>query len=219
MGIKRVSGWIKDEKGSTSILIVLMMIVLVSIGYFTIAAANANARLGSAALEWNRNFYYLDGQGERFVAYVDALLLEAQRLANEYFESGSQTNFTHDDLPVEVQTGIREGYNAAGNNRARLIFVEETIDMLFFFYAEQTLTRLNEFYPGAVVSVLGEEFDIRGIVCDITLIHPNAPEYNLSITLNVLSHSDFRNEYRLGNTGAARYRITGWLKWQSVADE
>ena len=212
----RKNSFLKDESGSASILIVLMMIVLVSMGYFAIATANANSRLGDAAFLQNRKFYYLDGQGRRFVAHVDTLLLEAQRLANYYFESGSQRNFTHADLPVEMQTLIREGYGAAAN---RADFVEEIIDRLFFFYAAKELARLNEFYPGAVVTVLGEDFNIMGILCDINLTHPLMAEYNLSITLSVLSHRDFRAEYKMGNTEAARYRITGWLKWQISAGE
>jgi len=211
-----VSRVIKDEKGSTSILIVLMMIVLVSIGYFAITVASANTRLGIVTLDWNRNFYYLDGQGERFIAHMDTLLLEAQRLANGYFENGFQHRFTHEDLPVEIQTLIREGYGAAANRAA---FVEETIDMLFFFYADRELSRLSEIYPGVIISALGDDFNVRGIICDITLVHPEVPEYHLSITVSVLSHSAFRHEHRMGNTDATRYRITGWLKWQTAAGE
>lgn len=208
------------EGGSASVLIILMMVLLISMGYFAIASAVANTRHSAGAAEWKSNFFYLDGQGEEFIAHVDRLLLSAQESANEYFLTGAYRNFTHPDLVLEKQTFIQEGF---ANTAGREAFLEQVIDMLFFFYAERELRRLSDIYPGAVVSVLESDENsfvtVRGLICDITLTHPRSPGFHLSITVSVNSHSAFREEHRWGSREASRYRITGWLQWQSPGAE
>lgn len=215
-------GFFRDESAQASILIILIMIVLVSMGYATISAATANTRLSGLAADWNRRFFYLDGEGEKFIAHVDRLLLNAQNYTNEYFYDEAYRRFTHPDFAVEKQTFIRDNYDRTLSYEA---FVEETMDMLFFFYADREFERLSEIYPGVVISTLrarhedsGLDF-VRGIICDITLNHPDSPDFHLSITLSVNSHSDFRGLQRMGNSTASRYRITSWLQWQSTAAE
>jgi len=218
--IKQALSFLKNENGSTSILIILMMVVLVSMGYFALATASANTRLSAVAADWKSNFFYLDGQGKKFTAHVDGLLLLAQESANEYFTSESYRNFTHPDLTLEMQTFIREGYESANDQEA---FVEEVINMLFFLYADRELLKLSEVYPDVVVSALRDvegDFDVvLGLVSDITLTHPLSPDFHLSITLSVNSYSSFRAAHRAGNTRATRYRVTGWLQWQSQEPE
>lgn len=80
------------NKGSTSILVVFMMIVLITMGTFSITTANSNIVFSERLLDWNHTYYELDAKGEEFLFELDELLYKAQEnvihdpiKANEYF--------------------------------------------------------------------------------------------------------------------------------------
>jgi len=213
MRIKFLSGALS---GVIYILIIFAAIALLTMGYFSITASSVGIRAANESLEQNRKFYYLDGRGHEFIAHMDALLLSAQNLTNEYIESESYRRLTHPDLPLPMQTFIREGYNSASNSAA---FLEQVIETLFFFYADRELERLRDTYPDVILTVPGEYandfFNVRGLLGDITLTHPHTHDLHLSITVSVVNYNTFRAAQSVGNTGASRYRITSWRLWQN----
>ena len=216
MRIKFFSGALS---GAVSIVIIFATIVIVAMGYFSIAAGNISAVQSNEVLDWNRKFHYLDGRGHEFLAHMDTFLLRAQNLTNEYIESGSYRRLTHPDLPLEMQTFIREGHTADGSEA----FFEQIIEMLFFFYADRELEQLREIYPSVIITVPSEYangfVNVRGLLGDITLTHPQAQEMHLSIVVSVVNYNTFRAAQRAGNTDATRYRITSWRLWESPAED
>jgi len=186
-------------------------------GFLSVLSGQDNIKLSNTMLDWNVKFYYLDGRGAEFIAHVDKLLLNAQTRAAGYFESEAQHRFTHPDLPVYIQTFIREGYSAAQGSEA---FVNQILDMLFFLYADRELERLIDFYPGVIITAPREYINdvfsnAHALICDITLTHPESLDFHLSITVSVNSYTAFRQDLQSGNTAATRFRITGWRWWQS----
>jgi len=200
--------------GAVFITIIFMTIVLVGMGYSSIAAASQGVKEAQESTLDNQNFYYLDGRGAEFMAHLDALLLNAQNLTNEYIESGAYAGLTHPHIQLSMQTFIREGSAAA--NRAE--FMDSVIEMLFFLYADRELEALSEVYPDVIITATREyigEFDnVRALIADITITHPETHDLHLSITVSVNSYNSYRQEIGAGNA-ATRYRITSWRLWRS----
>ena len=201
--------------GLVFITIVFMTIVLVIMGYSSIAWANQGTRAVQESVVRNQKFYYLDGKGTEFIAHMDALLLNAQMLTNEYIESGAYAGLTHPHVQLPMQTFIREGSASAANSTE---FLNQVIEMVFFLYADRELEALSEVYSDVVITVAREytnDFEnVRALIADITFTHPQAYNLHLSITVSVNSYNAFRHEIGEGNT-ATRYRITSWRLWQS----
>jgi len=213
MDIKSLKNIAREEDGSTAVLVILMMIVLVSLGYFAIASANSNIKLSNNSMEWSGKYYHLDGEAEAFAAHVDNLLLNAQLLTNDYFDTGQYLEFTHPDLPLEMHMVITEGYKEA---RDKEYFLEESVDTIFYFYADKELAKLTDAYSSAVVSCLKDGDYVRGIICDITLDHSESPDFHLNVSLAVNSYSSYRYEHMEGNVSAKRYKVSGWSQWQNL---
>jgi len=215
MRIKFLSGALS---GAIFIVIIFMLIILAAMGYSGMMATNANLSASAESIEHNQKFYYLDGEGLKFIAHMDTLLLNAQNLTNEYIGSGAYTRLTHPDLPLSMQTFIREGYSDGGG-----AFLEQVIEMLFLFYADRELEGLREIYPSVVITAPSEYangFDnVRSLFADITITHPQVYNFHLSITVGVNSYNEFRYEHRAGNTFATRYRITSWRLWESPTQD
>ena len=213
MGISRLKYAAADEDGSTSVLVILMMIVLVSLGYFAIASANSNIKLSNNSLDWGKKYYYLDGEAEEFAAHVDGLLFNAQLLTNDYFDTRQYMELTHPDLPLDMHMVITGGYEDAWDKE---MFLEQSTDTIFYFYADRELAKLTETYPGAVVSCLRDGDYVLGIICDVTLDHVESPDYHLNVSLSVNSYSSYRYDQLSGVTTSKRYRVSDWSQWQNL---
>ena len=81
--MRKIKYLLGNENGASSVLVVFMMILLVTLGAFSISAANVNLKLCQKALNWNKAFYHLDGAGEEFRYEINLLLLEARNKATE----------------------------------------------------------------------------------------------------------------------------------------
>ena len=67
----------KRNGGAVSIQVVFLMLVLVTLGAFAIVSARANYNFSVKALDWNRMYYALEDDAERFVMTVDGILKDA----------------------------------------------------------------------------------------------------------------------------------------------
>ena len=212
MDTNRLKHAVRQEEGSTAVLVILMMIVLVSLGYFAIASANSNIKLSNNAQDWSKKYYHLDGEAEVFTAHVDELLLNAQLLTNEYFETQQYLELTHPELPLEMHMVITGGYEDAWDKD---FFIEQSLDTIFFFYADKELEKLSLTYPSAVVSCLRDGDYVLGIICNVTLDHEESLEYHLNVSLSVNGYSSYKYDHINGNTATKRYKVTEWNQWQN----
>ena len=72
-----MTGVNKANGGAVSIQVVFMMLVLVTLRAFAIVSARVNYNFSVKALEWNRMYYALEDQAERYVMSVDNALKNA----------------------------------------------------------------------------------------------------------------------------------------------
>ena len=70
---------INDESGATSVLVIFMMLVLVTLGAYSISSAHANYAFSSRSLEWKEAYYDCDAKAEVFLMDADTALARAER--------------------------------------------------------------------------------------------------------------------------------------------
>ncbi|MDR1560073.1 MAG: hypothetical protein LBS84_10330 [Clostridiales bacterium] len=68
-----------EENGAASVLIIFMMLVLVTLGAFSITAARVNYVFSGKALDWKTEYYECDALAEEFLMDFDAALAKAER--------------------------------------------------------------------------------------------------------------------------------------------
>ena len=68
---------LNSKSGAVSVQAIFMMLVMVTLGAFAITSARVNYTFSMKALNWNRMYYALEDQAERYVKEVDAILKEA----------------------------------------------------------------------------------------------------------------------------------------------
>lgn len=78
---------LKNERGASSILVIIMMVVLLVFGLAILTTSLSNLRLSERKKDWLNEYYLLEGQVVAEVAAYDHLLIEAETEAKLYMES------------------------------------------------------------------------------------------------------------------------------------
>ncbi|HAQ41521.1 hypothetical protein [Anaeropeptidivorans aminofermentans] len=204
-----------NEKGATSVLVILMMIVLVTLGSFAIASANSNIKLSKTSANWNKLYYELDSLGEKYLSDIDACLYRAEINAISYINNEEYEELTHKDLPIELHIAAREMMEEPQNIDLAYYNV---LNLVYYYYADTYIKELSEKYPENVISSLPDGAKISAIITDIILISPEEPDYYLNVSLEIrpLDYA-FSNEggnltYR--KSDSLRYSVISWQQAQ-----
>ncbi|MDR2939684.1 MAG: hypothetical protein LBV08_05115 [Clostridiales bacterium] len=88
------------KKGASSVLVVFIMIIFVTIGAFVILSANVNLNFSKKVEAWNKDYYLLEEESERFIAAVDSMLLETENEAAASMGNTGALNF--ESIYVEI---------------------------------------------------------------------------------------------------------------------
>ncbi len=67
----------KNQRGASSILVIILMVVLLVFGLAVLTTTLSNVRLGESKRAWLQDYYTLEALGEEQIAFYDTLLLEA----------------------------------------------------------------------------------------------------------------------------------------------
>jgi len=73
-----VKQFFTDESGASSVLIIFMMLVLVTLGAYSISSARINYVFSRKSMEWNKNYYECDLEAERFLMVLDKALADSE---------------------------------------------------------------------------------------------------------------------------------------------
>jgi len=77
----------KKEEGASAILVIVMMVVLLVFGLAVVTTSLSNVRLGERKQAWLSEYYELEAAAEKELAWLDALLLQAEADAKAYMLS------------------------------------------------------------------------------------------------------------------------------------
>ena len=128
---------IRNEKGASSVLVMLILIVLVSLGLAALTTSLASMRLGDKSAEWHMAYYELDRMAEKRVAAIDDAISDARASAETYMVSRLYLR-DRTDLSDELQEDIR---NIAGSSDMLTAEQKDLIgDTVFFFYIKKIIS-------------------------------------------------------------------------------
>lgn len=92
---------LNSEKGASSILVIIMMVVLLVFGLAVLTTSLSNVRLGDRKKAWLYDYYQLEGEGAKEIAAFDQLLLEAEAEAKIYLTTNNYQEDYMLDGPLE----------------------------------------------------------------------------------------------------------------------
>lgn len=91
---------IKNEDGSSSILVIILMVVLMVFGLAVLTTSLSNLRLSEKKRSWLADYYKVEGLAEKEIALIDHLLSESEDKALKVMEDGSYVDDYMLDGPV-----------------------------------------------------------------------------------------------------------------------
>lgn len=111
---------LKDTKGASSILVIIMMVVLLVFGLAVLTTSLSNVRLGERKRAWLSEYYQLEGASFTEIAAIDTLLLKAEAEARAYIETDDYMDDYMMDGPL-VGSQKQEVFALAYNDAVGLL--------------------------------------------------------------------------------------------------
>lgn len=91
---------LRSNKGASSVLVILMMVVLIALGLAALTTSLAAMRLGDKSGEWYEAFYALDNMAEVNLAVIDGYIKEADTDAKDYMQGTHKFELSDDLITV-----------------------------------------------------------------------------------------------------------------------
>ena len=135
---------LKSNRGSSSVLVIFVMVALVIFGVLSLMSSYANLKLSRKNLEWSGKYYALDSRGQACVEKVDGCLLAAEKEAKAYMEEieTGAVQPSAGDIPEDIAARIKEqALLYAGQGEGR--FVRNTWKKLYYYLAAAKIKNLT----------------------------------------------------------------------------
>lgn len=215
-GLKKINSIFKSEEGATSVLIIFMMIVLVTLGAFSITSANVNLKFSRKSVDLNKVYYDLDASGEKFLHDFDSQLAAAEKKAAEYMSEKGYMSDESAEIPMELQAQLNEKAGKSNNKEENMADIFNSVYLYWSLenlksladekYSELTIMPYTE--DGAVLDIFAE-FNIQSDIQENAnlKIGIDVNELNYEIAIVSDNVSGLKN-----NT--SRYMIVDWTEWQ-----
>lgn len=140
---------LKSERGSSSVLVALALIILVVFSVLAVTTSAANLRLARKNAETTRAFYSLDSEGERFVNTVYNSVISGRKKAAEAIRMISGGNIGKAGLPDQIAGIIAATLDGISGSATRSRYLDSLYRKLVSYYA---ISAMEEAYPGCVYS-------------------------------------------------------------------
>ncbi|MGI5877080.1 MAG: hypothetical protein ACOX7W_00580 [Christensenellales bacterium] len=135
---------IANEKGSTSVLVILVIIVLATFAGIAVTSSWINRKLAMKNVSWTEQYYEQDRLAEYKTARIDAVLLAAQEKALAYFTDGyfAQGKLPEGIAPSTVPENFLREADGARTGAQRVSAAETLFTRLYWYYAAEGLSRI-----------------------------------------------------------------------------
>lgn len=179
--INKIIKLYKNEKGATSILIIFMMIVLVTLGTFSITSANVNVKFGKKTVNLNKVFYELDTKGEKYLSDIDYALAKAESDAFLYMSKKGYSQPAFSNIPNDLQNNIFVNWPVS---KDKTEYGKEVFNKIYLYLANEYVLKLEELYPNNIVKASTNNNDIFEISTEIDI--QSDEDINSTIQISVL---------------------------------
>lgn len=207
----------ENEKGATSVLIIFMMIVLVSLGAFSITAANVNYKFSKEVMKHNKVYYDLEQKANIFIMDVDNEIEKSEDQAVDYIKEKKYEQEQVSGIPNAIQILIREKYDINNKNNS----LSEILNEVYLYYSTQNLLELKEKYQDSNIVTSLEENDItkEKITAEVILKSEIDVNVNLKLKMRVMpiSYDITDDGHRINGEKSeefSRYKIEEYNEWK-----
>lgn len=135
---------IRNNRGSTSVLVILVIIVLATFGGVAVTSSWTNKKLAMKSVAWNEEYCLQEQKAEYMTARIDAILLEAQNKTLEYFSEGdfAQGKQPSGVMPSLVSEDFLNSFEDNESKTERILAVRTIYRRLYYYYAAVKLQEL-----------------------------------------------------------------------------
>ena len=180
---------IKNERGTSSIFIVIILLCLLTFGILSMMSSFADLKLARKAETWVNTYYQLDNQGNIFISEVDLCLQNARDDSQDFMQNSA--------ISFEKQGEIGSLLSGLGPFAS-----PDTIYMLFAWQAlnsagYQTIPST----PEQILSLPAQNLVVNKL---FSAPSGNATQ-NLTVSIVMIPWSEQQIK---------RYQVLEWVQWQ-----
>jgi hypothetical protein len=207
---------INGDKGSSSVLVILIMLTLVVFGLLALMSTYSGLKLSRKNAEWTKEYYALDARAEAQLAKIDSCLFEAEEASQAYISSKAYEKQESSLMKSDCQKEIHQGWQSAVDGNKENEFIKSLHTKLYYTFAVEKLkAAANEEYEvntGLDFSNAGGIFAANAVIPDKGVVTVNGVvEEGKGEESRKLLFRLSAVESDAGNPGKAqRYKITAW---------
>jgi len=191
----RIRNVLKEEKGSSSIFIVIILLCLLTFGVLSLMSSYSDLKLARKAETWVTTYYQLDNEGSIFMSRVDNCLQTARVNYNDFRATGI--------IPAgsdEAQDHISAYISGLGANGSP--------DRLYMLFALQALKASGyqtiPETPEQLMAVNVLDYNSMIVKKNFSAVSGNATQ-NLTVAIGMIPWSQQQTK---------RYQVIEWKQWQ-----
>ena len=141
--------WLRSDRGSSSVLVALVLIVLVVFSVLAVTTSMANLRLARKNADTVKAFYSLDSEGERFLNVIYNSITISREKASYAVGSIKEGDLPSAGLPDAISEIIEATLTGLSGSRAREEYLDGLYPKLVTYFA---MSSIMDAYPGCVYS-------------------------------------------------------------------
>ncbi len=133
----------KSQKGASSVLVLLVMLLLVFLGVLAIVTSGSNLRLAKKNAESVKAWYRMDTIAERQLSDVVRNVRSSYADAVSYMEGRRFLDDRQDVVPMAAMPAIRFSWSGLSTDSARNAFLAELFPKVYAILSERALQALT----------------------------------------------------------------------------
>ncbi len=170
---------LRKRQGASSVLILFTVVILITLGLFTVVSASVNYSHSLKSSSWIRSYYELDSYGEALLANVDNALFQAEQEAVNYIMTAEYLRDECETIPSKIHEVNKKLYNNNPEN------VYTVLNNTYKTLAVSYLEPLEETYNGDVVAIYNEDGSVYSLYFTSTLEKYDNTPFKLNIKINI----------------------------------
>lgn len=205
----------KSNRGTSSILVILIMVTLIVLGLLALMSTWSELKLARKNADWVKTCYIMDAKAEGILSGIDSTLTEAGKAASDYIAQKSYEKTESGILPAAVQNAVNAGWQNARTGGREKEYLDHLYPKLYFLLASMgfqpagnTTVEMKSQFDFTNPSVYETEAalpDNAGLTLSY-LVGDEGSDRNLSVSLEVKPGAIGLNQS--GEDGY--YTITSW---------
>lgn len=135
--------YLASTKGTISIMIILVVVVLSSLGAIALVVSSANSNLADKANAKVENYYYADSQAENMIMEIDSYLFKASVEAGDYIKDSYINRILPEELLNIAYQTFRDDLVYYHKNKTLMSMHINNIYKRFYYYYAYTMLMEN----------------------------------------------------------------------------